>query len=77
MSALARKIEQQASKLSPAERERIAVCLLEGIRGRTLTDVDEAWIKEAERRYRRWKRGLVRAIPSSRVIREIRKELSE
>jgi len=38
--------------------------------------VDEAWAREAERRYRLWKRDPSRARPAARVLAEIRKELS-
>jgi putative addiction module component (TIGR02574 family) len=76
MSALMERIERQAGKLSGEERERLAQRLLASLDSEPLTDVDEAWVREAERRYRNWKKGNVAALPARRVLSDIRKELS-
>ncbi len=76
MSALAERLERQAEKLPPADRERLAQRLLGGLRDEPLTEVEEAWVREAERRYRLWKRDPSRARPAATVLAEIRKELS-
>lgn len=76
MSAQMRRIEIQASGLSPEERERLAQRLLRGLRDEPLTDVDEAWIREAERRYKAWKKDRSRVTSGASVIRELRKSLA-
>ena len=50
MSALMDKLEREAKGLSPEERERLAQRLLEDLSSGPLTEVDEAWVREAERR---------------------------
>lgn len=77
MSALAEKLERQAQELSPRERERLAQRLLRDLRSEPLTEVEEAWVREAERRYRRWKRDRSRAVPAETALSEIRKELAQ
>ncbi|MBN2464997.1 addiction module protein [candidate division WOR-3 bacterium] len=57
MTARVRELAEQARKLRPIERERLAEDLLAPLADRRLTKVDEAWVAEAERRYRAWKRG--------------------
>jgi hypothetical protein len=76
MSALVEKLERQAEKLPPADRERLAQRLLRGLRAEPLTEAEEAWVREAERRYRAWKRDRSRARPAAKALAEIRKELS-
>jgi len=76
MSALVEKLERQAGKLPPVDRERLAQRLLGGLRAEPLTDVEDAWVREAERRYRLWKRDRSRARPIARALADIRKELS-
>ena len=76
MSALVERLERQAEKLPPRDRERLAQRLLDGLRAEPLTEVEEAWVREAERRYRLWKRDPSRAQPAAAALAEIRKELS-
>ena len=75
MSAQLRKLEHQADDLTPVERERLAHRLLAGLRSEALTEVDEAWVCEAERRYAAWKKGRSRATSGTTVLRELRKSL--
>lgn len=75
MSAQLRKLEHQVNDLSPEDRERLALRLLAGLRSEALTEIDEAWIREAERRYKAWKKGQSRAIGGAAVLRELRKGL--
>lgn len=75
MSALVEKLERQAEKLSARERERLAQRLLAGLGAEPLTEVDEAWVREAERRYRLWKRDRTRARPAEKALAQLRKEL--
>ena len=77
MTALMQQIEKAARRLSARERELLAERLLSRARKARLTSVDEAWIVEAERRYRAWKAGRTRAIPVARALSDIRKELQK
>ena len=70
------RIERQAEKLSREDQERLAQKLMAGLKAQPLTGVDEAWVREAERRYRKWKKGQVAGLPAKRVLSDIRKELS-
>ena len=73
MSALAERLERQAERLSAQERERLAQRLLRGVAAEPLTEVEEAWVREAERRYRLWKRDRSRAVPADAALAEIRR----
>lgn len=75
MTALVQQIEKTARRLSAVEKELLAERLLLTARKARLTEVDEAWIAEAERRYGAWKRGQTRAIPAARALANVRKEL--
>ncbi len=76
MSALVDRLERQAEKLPAADRERLARRLLGGLRDEPLTEVEDAWVREAERRYKLWKRDPSRARSAATALAEIRKELS-
>ena len=76
MSALVDKLERQAEKLPPQERERLAQRLLAGLGSEPLSAVEEAWVREAERRYRLWKRDRTRARPAEKALAQLRKELA-
>lgn len=75
MTERARRIELAAQKLAVAERERLAERLLTGLGSETLSDIEEKWVREAERRYRRWKKDRSRSLPAAKMLRELRKEL--
>ena len=51
MTALLEKIEREAKQLSREERERLATDLIAGLEDASLSEIDQAWIDEAERRY--------------------------
>ncbi len=57
MSELLRKLEQEAQSLSKQERAFLADRLLSSLDGEVFNDVEEAWIAEAERRYKEYKEG--------------------
>ncbi|MFH1024621.1 MAG: addiction module protein [Planctomycetota bacterium] len=75
MPALLEKIEKEARGLSVADRERLAAHLVTGLDGAPLTDIDRAWIDEAERRFDAMAGGKVRGIPAREVFKKIRREL--
>ena len=57
MSNLLKKIQHDALNLSSQERAFLADRLLSSLGEDALTDVDVAWIEEAERRYQEYKEG--------------------
>lgn len=40
-----------------------------------LTDVDEVWLEEAEKRYQSYRKGMPNGIPADQLFAEIRREL--
>ena len=57
MSDLLKKLEHEAQSLSKQERAFLADRLLSSLDDDVLNDVEEAWIAEAERRYKEYKEG--------------------
>ena len=57
MSELLKKIEHETQSLSKQERAFLADRLLSSLDGEEHNDVEEAWITEAERRYKEYKEG--------------------
>jgi putative addiction module component (TIGR02574 family) len=51
------KLEYEALRLSRQERAFLADRLLSSLDGEALSDVDVAWVAEAERRYHEYKEG--------------------
>jgi len=75
MTVLLDKIEREAKELSREERERLASDLIAGLEDATLSDTEQAWIDEAERRYDDWKTGRTTAVPAEHAIAEMRGKL--
>jgi putative addiction module component (TIGR02574 family) len=75
MTARTLEIARQAQRLPAVERERLAERLLAPLANRRLSRIDEAWVAEAERRYRAWRRGRRKAVPAARALASIREEL--
>jgi len=57
MSELLKKIEHETQSLSKQERAFLADRLLSSLDGEVYNDIEEAWIAEAERRYKEYKEG--------------------
>ena len=70
MAAQLKKIEVEALALSHQERAFLADRLLGSLNGTILSDVDEAWILEAEFRYSEYKKGYRRGIDAVKVLAE-------
>jgi len=75
MSENSRKIEKQAQGLSPKERARLAMALIESLDHGQDEDVEELWLDEAERRLEDYRAGRVEAIPANEVFEKIEKKL--
>jgi len=70
MPAVLEKIEHDALSLPQDERAFLADRLLSSLGSEVLSDVDAAWVQEAERRYDEYKQGTRQPIPSSAVFAE-------
>ena len=68
-------IESQAILLPPQERESLAATLIQSLDNMNLTEVEEAWIQEAEKRYQDYINGKIPGIPGDSVLSDIRREL--
>lgn len=74
MAELLKAIEEQARNLSREDRERLVADLMAGLDENPLSDIDQAWLDEAERRYDDWIAGRVKDIPAAKVFSGIRRE---
>lgn len=68
MPATLEKVEQDALSLAQNERAFLADRLLSSLGGEALSDIDAAWVKEADRRYEEYKQGKRQPIPASAVF---------
>ena len=57
MSELLKKIETEVLSLSRQERAFLVDRLLSSLGENALSDIDSAWIAEAQRRYKEYKEG--------------------
>lgn len=64
------EIEEKALKLSSPERALLAEHLINSLEGREDAEAERLWIEEAERRYREYKEGKVKAKPADQVFKE-------
>ena len=68
--SLLEKIEQDALSLSRQERAFLADRLLSSLDDNSLSDIDAAWIVEAEQRYQEYKAGKRPGIEAKEVFAE-------
>lgn len=76
MAVLLEKIEREAKELPREERERLVADLIAGLEDAPLSEIDQAWIEEAERRYDDLTSGRVKGIPAQEAIDGIRRAVS-
>jgi len=69
------QITEEALSLPSDDRATLAERLLQSLGDEELSDIDEAWIEEAEKRYQELKEGKVVGIPAHEVFTQIREEL--
>ena len=67
---LLEKLENNMLKLAPHERAFLADRLLCSLHGKEMSDIDEAWIEEAERRYKEYEEGKRPGIKAREVFNE-------
>jgi putative addiction module component (TIGR02574 family) len=70
MTDLLKKIEDEVLSLSSQERAFLADRLLSSLGEDVFTDIDTAWIAEAERRYEEYKEGKRPGIEAQKVFDE-------
>lgn len=68
-------IEREAFRLPVKDREVLAERLMRSLKRAPLTQVEEAWVKEAERRFSAWRQGEREGVPVARAVKRIRKDL--
>ena len=68
-------IEEKALQLSKKERGLLAEKLLRSIDDNSLTEIDELWIKEAEKRYNDYLAGKTKGIQGDKIFSDIKQEL--
>lgn len=69
---LLEELVEKARQLPAAEREILADSLLESLDREQLTEVDQAWLKEADARYLRFQKGEGGLHAAENVLRELR-----
>ncbi len=70
MTAILEMLEQEALNLPQEERALLADRLLSSLGGEVLSDIDAAWVVEAERRYEEYQAGKRVPIPARDVFAE-------
>lgn len=70
MTEILEKVEKQVLSLSREERAFLADRLLSSLGGEALTDVDVAWVAEAELRYSEYLAGRRKPVPAEEVFAE-------
>jgi putative addiction module component (TIGR02574 family) len=69
------QITQSALSLPSNVRAILAERLLQSLDDEEFSDIDEAWVAEAEKRYQELRQGKVAGIPAHEVFAQIREEL--
>ena len=73
MSTTLAEVEQQARRLSPNERARLAEVLLESLRDDTLREIETAWQHEIEERVAAYDRGESKTFSAEDVFAEAKR----
>ena len=75
MSTILAELEQKAAELTPEERARFALSLIQSLDPTDEGDVEEAWRIEAERRWAETESGKARLVPGDEVFANVRRRL--
>lgn len=75
MARSIREIEQEVRALQTAERNQLLRELIADVDGEPEHATKEAWLQEAQRRYKELQSGLVESVPATDVIRKARSRL--
>lgn len=71
------EIENDALRLPPEDRARLAVDLLASLEGSVESpeEIEKLWLAEAERRFRELRDGVVQGLPAQEVFAQLRAKL--
>jgi putative addiction module component (TIGR02574 family) len=72
MSSDLKQCEAQALKLTPKDRTILAERLITSLDSLEGSENEQLWLEEAERRYKRYRKGKTPARPAGDVLREAR-----
>lgn len=67
-----REVEEQAKRLRPEERARLAESLLESLQQEGIAEIETAWEHEIQARATAYQRGEVELINADTVLAELR-----
>ncbi len=70
-----KEIEKEALRLSSRERALLAEHLISSLDEQVDPEAERLWVEEAERRYREYKEGKVKAKSAKAVFKEARSKL--
>jgi putative addiction module component (TIGR02574 family) len=70
-----KEIKEEVLRLPSHERAQLAEHLISSLDEEEDLEAEKLWIEEAERRYREYKEGKVKAKPSALVFEEARSKL--
>jgi putative addiction module component (TIGR02574 family) len=73
MSITLAEVEEQARKLAPEDRARLAEALLESLQSAPLADLQAAWAREIEARVAAYERGESEVFAAEEVFAEARR----
>jgi putative addiction module component (TIGR02574 family) len=76
MSTTLAELEEKAVELSPEDRARFALSLIQSLEATDDGDIEEAWRIEAERRWSEIESGKARLVPGDEVFAKIRNRRS-
>ncbi len=75
MSPQLLEIERKVFRLPIKDREALAERLMHSVDEKPLTEIEEAWVQEAERRFAAYRKGERRGVPAATGFKQIRKAL--
>jgi putative addiction module component (TIGR02574 family) len=75
MRSKVKGIEEEALKLPSHERARLAEHLISSLDEEEDPEAERLWVEEAERRYKEYREGKVKAKPADFVFKEARSKL--
>lgn len=75
MNTILAELEQKATELTPEERARFALSLIESLEPADEGDIEEAWRIEAERRWSEIENGKARLVSGDEVFASVRRRL--
>jgi len=70
-----KKIEKEALNLSIHQRALLVENLIKSLDTEEDADAEELWVKEAERRYKEYKKGNAKTKPADLVFKDTRSKL--